>query len=191
MVTKRGYVSRLGSVGLMGFLLIAVSCERDSDRERLAARVKATFGLTSPVTIRCSIPMDGPTRGLFIGARGESLTWTWDPIEGRGAGPPDFKRLWASGMDRARLNDRVDSFLAYPPHLVHLGSNSQPLAFRSPAESLFIQILWSSAGADTILVPPHHMPGDATMVAMMLKRQQRGLPAMTFGGRDPEWPLKH
>jgi hypothetical protein len=187
------------TVCLGALLALGIACARSEQavtRQRLAVRAKSMFGISFPCSVRCSGPGGrAPIFGLLIGAHKDTLTWTWDAVEGRDLQPPP------PGMKRTAW---VESVLAYPPHLVHVGPHGTPLPFKSPAESVFIDLLWSAIGSDSVFLPPDedkvavlmlrdrgttkdraleylyrlHSGPYAASVARMLERQRRGLPGL-------------
>jgi hypothetical protein len=88
--------------------------------------------------------------------------------------------------------------------LVRVGLHETPLPFKSPAESVFIDLLWSAIGPDSVFLPPDkdkmavlELRDRGTMrnraleylyrlnsgpyaasVARALERQRRGLPGL-------------
>jgi hypothetical protein len=196
---RRGYV--LWATLCLGVLLaLGISCARDERavaRQQLAARVKSTFGISFPCSVRCARTLGNRDLGLLIGAHRDTLTWTWDAIEGRRIPPRP------PNMSGAQYNALAESILGYPAHLVHVGPHGTPLPLNSPAESVFIEVLWSAIGSDSVFVPEDkdkiavlrsrewgttkHLVQDyiyrlnsgprAASVARALERQRRGLPA--------------
>jgi len=164
-------------------------------QRQLDDRAKSTLGISIPCIVRCDDNGRGLTEGALIGAHKDTLRWTWDGIEGR-LGIPKAR----SGEGAVAYQARVDSFLAYPPHLVHVRGRALPL--NSPAESVFIEVLWSAIGKDTVWQTASHdslvLEGmryqlgrpttgylsrlnngpRAARVARALQRQQRGMPAL-------------
>ena len=164
-------------------------------QRQFAERVKSALGISLPCTVRCDDNGRGLTDGALIGANKDTLRWSWDGLEGRQRVPTP-----RVGEGKARYHARVDSFLGYPPHPVHV--NGRVLALNSPAESVFIEALWSAIGKDTIWQPLNHdslvLEGmryqlgrpttgylsrlnngpRAARVARALQRQQRGMPAL-------------
>lgn len=185
------------SIALM-LLIAQCSCARHEPtmaQQRLAERAKSALGISIPCTVRCDDNGRGLTEGALIGVHRDTLLWSWDGIEDR-LGIPKPR----AGEDAVRYQARVDSFLAYPPHLVHVRGRILPL--NSPAESAFIEVLWSAIGKDTVWQATNHdslvLEGmryqlgkpttgylsrlnngpRAARVARALQRQQRGMPAL-------------
>jgi hypothetical protein len=139
----------------------------------------------------------------LIGVEKDTLEWTWEGLGGRqdlvNNPPPGIRE------DPARYEAWVDSVSSYPPHLVHIGPHRTPLPVNSPAESVFIEVLWFAIGGDSVPVnvdrekvavlqmrqwkapPGKNLVYDymyrlysgprAAVVARALERQRRGLPA--------------
>jgi hypothetical protein len=84
---------------------------------------------------------------------------------------------------------------AVPPRLAYVGaayfrdSTARPLAVGSQEESLFIDLIWASIGADTVFDHPFRKPQpgpQAANVARILERQRAGIPLL--GRRKPAMP---
>jgi len=179
-------------------IVLQCSCARHEQavaQRQLAERARSTLGISIPCTVSCDDNGRGLTEGALVGAHKDTLRWSWDGLEGRRQVPKPH-----DGESDARYQARVDSFLAYPPHLVHVNGRALPL--NSPAESVFIAVLWSAIGKDTVWQPLNHdslvLEGmryqlgrpttgylsrlnngpRAARVARALQRQQRGMPAV-------------
>src|SRR5262249_56816159 len=133
-------------------IIFQCSCARRQQtmaQRQLAERAKSTLGISIPCTVRCDDNGRGLTEGALIGAHKDTLLWSWDDSDGRQQIPR--RRV---GEEGPRYQARVDSFLGYPPKLVHVNGRALPL--NSPAESVFIEILWSAIGKDTVWKPSDH-----------------------------------
>src|SRR5262249_61490949 len=98
-------------------IIFQCSCARRQQtmaQRQLAERAKSTLGISIPCTVRCDDNGGGLTNGALVGGHRDTLLWSWD-IGGQGQVP---KRR--AGEGEVRYQARVDSFLGYPPKLVHV-----------------------------------------------------------------------
>jgi len=154
---------------------------------QFAARVQSTLGISLPCTLAwCSPYLDGGSfGGVLVGAKGDSLPWAY----GHGMIPPPATPS-SIRHDRARVDAWEDSIVQSAPRLAYVGakhyreSGAMPLAIGSPAESLFIRVLWKAADGDTVGTPlPGEQPSPgrqakrliAANIARSLERQRAGL----------------
>lgn len=171
-------------VGVLALLVLLNACAQDSRREShrlFVARVKSTFGITPPYSlIWCDSYLDGGSvGGVLIGGARDTLEWACGPGSRRIPPTPESIR-----HDSARQDAWVDSVLRSVPSRVYIGVKyyrepaGRPLAVGSPAESLFIQLLWAAVGPDTVFNYSSHklQPGPlAANIARALQRQRAGL----------------
>lgn len=178
---------------LVAILLLTTTCTRDprsvADRQ-LAIRVKTTFGISLPCSLAwCARYLDGGSvGGVFVGAERDTLKWSWDGAMREMPDVPGSIR-----HDPNRLNAWADSVVEAVPRLAYFGAShfrapgARPLTVGSSSESLFIQLLWSAIGADSVFIPP---PGKrdknpmAASVARALQRQRAGEHALQSGAQS-------
>lgn len=168
---------------LGAILSITAACTRDpreaADRQS-TTRINPALRLSMPCSlVWCGSYFDrGSQGGVLVGSAGDTLLWAW-------AGGINVPTPPASVRhDRARFDSWADSMVRANPMPVYIGAKhyrepgATPLAVGSPDESLFIRILWSAIGADSV---PHSYwrPGPpAASIARALQRQRAGEPAV-------------
>lgn len=172
---------------LVATLLIAAACTRDPrsavDR-RSATPINPALRISMPCSlVWCGSYFDrGSQGGVLVGSAGDTLLWAW-------AGGINLPTPPASVRhDRARFDSWADSMVRANPMPVYIGAKhyrepgAVPLAIGSPDESLFIRILWSAIGADSVPTPTRiakqRYGPRAAGVARALQKQRAGLPAV-------------
>ena len=168
------------AVGLGALLLGASGCghsPRESAERELVSRMKSEFGLSLPCSLGWaeSYP-DVASGGVLVGARGDSLRWAWGPGTTSLPVPPDAVthdgRAMTAWSDSVVRSIRRRAFVG-AEHVADPGA--RPLAIGSPAESLFIQLLWSAVMRDSVSMASHGPRGKglvAASVARMLEEQR-------------------
>ena len=166
------------AVWLAMLIVCAVGCGRSPSAEDvLASRVKSEFGLSLPCSLAwAETAPDGSTMsGALIGARGDSLPWAWGgamtwPV------PPD-----AITHDPRAMTAWSDSIAQSMRRRAYVGAShvndpgATQLAIGSPAESVFIQVLWTAVMRDSVAMKTQGPRGKglvAASVARMLETQR-------------------
>jgi hypothetical protein len=155
-----------------------MGCGRGSRPEDVfASRVKSEFGLSLPCSLAWAetAPDGSSMNGVLIGTRGDSLPWAWGgamtwPV------PPD-----AITHDPRAMTAWSDSIAQSIRRRGYVGAAqvtdpaAKPLAIGSPAESVFIQVLWTAVMRDSVAMKTEGPRGKglvAAGVARMLETQR-------------------
>lgn len=164
-------------VVLATLLLCVVGCSPRRVEDVFASRVKAELGLSPPCSLGWaeSYP-DLGSGGVLIDARGDSLPWAWGPGATPMPLPPDAlthdPRAMTAWSDSVLQSFRRHAFIG-AKHVDDPGAT--PLAIGSPAESLFIQVLWTAVQRDSVSMKIHGPQGKglvAASVVRMLEEQR-------------------
>jgi len=165
-------------VCLAMLIVCAVGCGRSPRAEDgLASRVKSEFGLSLPCSLAWveTAPDGSSMNGVLVGAHGDSLPWAWGGAMTWPVPPeaithdPGAMTVWSDSIAQSiRRRGYVGARQVTDPA-------ARPLAIGSPAESVFIQVLWTAVMRDSVAMKTHGPRGKglvAASVARMLETQR-------------------
>lgn len=185
----RHWVGSATLLTLGGILVFFSACQIQTAAERqLSTHLRSTFGMSLPCSlVWCDSYLDGGSMGgLIVDREADSLKWAWSALV-----PDLFSRARGADQHGARLEAWSDSVLSHTPHPVYIGikyyrdAGGRPIGIGSPAESLFIQLLWYVVGSDSEFTHADYKRPRAASVARALQRQRARQPPIRLHRGDP------